>query len=334
MSNNTSVKISERSHRRQRSHRQDKSRKKPRVDKQPANTNNPHQLINDPPTASSSSRRKRSENASDGSKFWLTHEGSDIISHGFGPYLLYEDHLEAELVSKKHRTALQPLRPYRAPFFSRCLEPTTDYRKSGSSDWPEEFEKNCHTLLRGIEDLFVSVLENAHGHPDAQQIRGITFDVGVVDVQEVFHESLFEDRLGAEFFWEPNTSEFVWSSMTPYQGEIYQKWNAHTDVHKRYKTIVQYLFKNLTFANPNIAFRENVIPKNGVIQIVFDMGLKARVFGGVDSMTPLRFSIEENIKQNSLEGYNLDGRASTMRLTYRLSYRHQTAKNPFFVRMR
>jgi hypothetical protein len=103
-----------------------------------------------------------------------------------------------------------------SPFFSRCLQPTTGKRKSGSLDWPQEFEKNCHTLLRHIEDLFVSVLENAHGHPDAQQIRGITFDVGVASIPGSSQlESLFEDRLGAKFFWEPNTSEFVWSRITP-----------------------------------------------------------------------------------------------------------------------
>ena len=116
---------------------------------------------------------------------------------------------------------------------------------------------------------------------------------------------------------------------------------------------MQYVFKNLTFANPNIAFRENVIPENGVIQIVFDFGPKEstkahqsfrsvqRETEGVErgqndgcERTPLRLSIEKNIKKNSLKGYNLDRIADVRRLTYHLSNRHQTtAKHPLFVRI-
>ena len=119
----------------------------------------------------------------------------------------------------------------------------------------------------------------------------------------------------------------------------------------RYKTIVQHVFKNLTFANPNIAFRENAIPENGVIQIVFDFrsqeNTKAhqsfrivqRETEGVErgqndgcERTPLRLSIEKNITKNSLKGYNLDRIANFQRLTYHLS--HQTAaKHPSSVRI-
>ena len=63
-------------------------------------------------------------------------------------------------------------------------------------------------------------------------------------------------------------SEFERSRPGTYD-DIYEKLHAVTDARTRYKTIVQHVYKSLTFANPNIAFRENAIPKDGVIQIVF-----------------------------------------------------------------